>query len=179
MSVSCSYLEPEREAGVQSADDGSRPVERDLNAISGQISPLAVPVHLNVVGIGPGHFIPLQVYAPDEDRSSDREVGSVRSNVLFWTGRHRRRCHAGQRLLVARIIGKTHPHLDSPALVGCHHGVGRVRRSRDVRVVSAVVPDPLVAVGDAGYAVGVPNARGVRRQRFPDLGRPSDGGWRR
>ena len=87
MNASCAYTEPVRRAfRFQFADNGPRPVERDLNAVSRQISPLAVPVHLNVVGIGPGHFIPLQVYPTDEYRSSDRPVGSVRGATLGGYG---------------------------------------------------------------------------------------------
>ena len=87
MSASSAYAEPVRRAvRIQFADNGPRPVERGLNAISGQISPLAVPVHLNVVGIGPWHVVPLQVYTPHEYRSSDRPVGSVRDGALGGYG---------------------------------------------------------------------------------------------
>ena len=68
--------------GSQSADDGPRPVESDLNAFSRQVNPLAVPVQLNVVGIGPGHVVPFQVHATDEYRSCDSLVGSVRDGTL-------------------------------------------------------------------------------------------------
>ena len=97
MNVSGSYLEPVRGAGIQFADDGSRPVERDLNAVSRQVGPLAVPVQLNVVGIGPGHIVPLQVHAPDEDRSPDRLIRSVQSAALVGAGRHRSRGRVDQQ----------------------------------------------------------------------------------
>ena len=74
---------------------------------------------------------------------------------------------AGQRLLVAGVIGKTHLHLDGPALVGVNQGVGGVRRACDVRVGGSVVSDPLVSVGNAGQPVIGGDARGVGRQRLP------------
>ena len=71
--------------------------------------------------------------------------GHTRSRVIGQAS-NRIRCRAGQRLLVARVVGEGDLHPDRLALVGSNQGVGGVRRIRDVRVRRSVIGNPLIAV---------------------------------
>ncbi len=88
--------------------------------------------------------------------------------------RRGRRRRAGQRLVVAGIVGEAHRHLDRLALVRRHQRVGARRRLGDGRLGGVVHPDPLVRVADAGQPVGIHDGGGDRRQRLPDLRRARD-----
>ena len=76
---------------------------------------------------------------------------------------------------MAEVVGEGHPHLEGRAQVGVDQGVGARILARNVRLVRAVHPDPLVRVSGAGQPVGVGNTRGRGRQRLPDLRRAGDG----
>ena len=80
----------------------------------------------------------------------------------------RRRCHggrAGQRLLVAPVVGEGHPHPDGLAQVFGSEGVGGPGGAGDIRVTG----QPPVLEDNVVQAVDVHNARGVGRQRLAHL----------
>ena len=81
------------------------------------------------------------------------------------------RRRAGERLGVAGVVGERHPHLDGCARVGVRQLVGRAGRAVDGRVIAK----PLVAERRIGQAVGVRDARRIRRQRLAHFGRAADG----
>ena len=76
---------------------------------------------------------------------------------------------------MAEVVGEGHLDLEGLAQVGVDQGVGARILARNVRLVRAVHPDPLVRVGGAGQPVGVGNAGGDRRQRLAHLRRARDG----
>ena len=85
-------------------------------------------------------------------------VAGVLSGVRGRRSSHRVRGRAVEALLVARVVGEAHLHLEGFALVVGRRRVGGSRRALNV------------SVGDAGR---------VRRQRLAHLRRAADGGQTR
>ena len=79
---------------------------------------------------------------PDLRRARDRRRARRGGVVRRPDGRRL----AGQRLVVAGIVGEAHRHLDRRALVGRHQRVGACRRLGDVRL-SVVGPPGSTGTG--------------------------------
>ena len=103
--------------------------------------------------------------------------GQARGTGGRLRGRHCVRGRAGQRLIIARVVGEGHLHFDGLAFVGIGQGVGAVRRSSDC----VVVGQPLVGEGDVLQPVLVCDAGGVCGEGLADPGGTANGrcsrGW--
>ena len=72
---------------------------------------------------------------------------------------------------MAGVVGERHPNLDGCPRVGVHQLVACAGGAVDFGVIA----NPLVVERRVGQAVGVGDARRVRRQRLAHLGRAADG----